>query len=142
MAVAVPVGSLLADRLPRQRVLFVVDVLRGLMLAGSAVAALAAFPAAVVYALAALATVVAAPYRPAQWAIMPLLSRNPQDLVAANAASSTVEGLAVLIGPGPRRRPTRRRGARGRVRGGGGALARGGLARHPDPAASVGRAGR
>ncbi|MGH2996758.1 MAG: cyclic nucleotide-binding domain-containing protein, partial [Gaiellaceae bacterium] len=99
MAVAVPVGSLLADRLPRQRVLFVVDVLRGLMLAGSAVAALAAFPAAVVYALAALATVVAAPYRPAQWAIMPLLSRNPEDLVAANAASSTVEGLAVLAGP-------------------------------------------
>jgi MFS family permease len=100
MAVAVPLGSIFADRFPRQRVLFAVDALRGLALAGSAIAAFAAVPAAVVYALAALAAVVAAPYRPAQWAILPLLSRNPEELVAANAASSTVEGLAVLAGPG------------------------------------------
>ena len=50
-------------------------------------------PRALVFALAALAAVVGAPVRPATLALVPMLARTPQELVAANVSSSTLEGV-------------------------------------------------
>lgn len=98
-AFAVPFGALLADRYPRERVLLAVYALRAAVLAAVAAAAWIDAPAAAVFALTALAGALAAPCRPAQWAVIPAHARTPHELVAANAALNTVEGLAYLVGP-------------------------------------------
>jgi MFS family permease len=98
-AAMVPFGSLLADRFRRERVLLAVYLLRALVLGGMAAAAAAGAPVVSVYAATAFAGMLAAPCRPAQWAIIPDFARTPRELVAANAALSTVEGLAYMAGP-------------------------------------------
>ena len=50
--------------------------------------------------IAAANAVATAAIRPIQNAIIPSLARSPEELVAANVASSAGEGLGVLIGPG------------------------------------------
>ncbi len=98
-AAAVPFGSMLADRYPRERVILVVHLARAVAI-GAAAAVLAMDGSrALVFALAALAALASAPFRPAQWAILPELARSPRELVAANVSSSTLEGLATLVGP-------------------------------------------
>ncbi len=117
-AVALPIGGMLSDRYPRQRVLFAMYLLRAGTIGAIALALAADSPRAVVFALAALAAVVGAPVRPATLALVPMLARTPQELVAANVSSSTLEGVGTLRGPGRRRRARRpvrrrRRGRRG-----------------------------
>jgi MFS family permease len=56
-------------------------------------------PPAVVYALAVAAAIGQTPVRSAQAALTPSLSRTPQELTAANAVTSTVESLAIFVGP-------------------------------------------
>jgi len=98
-AFAVPFASLLADRFPRQRVLMYVHAARAVALgAGAALIALDGPPAAV-YATASIAALAATPFRPAHWALLPVLARNPGELVAANVSSSTIESLGALLGP-------------------------------------------
>ena len=55
---------------------------------------------AVVYLLAALDAVLATLLRPIRGAFLPALARTPDELVAANVATSTGESLANLVGPG------------------------------------------
>jgi MFS family permease len=98
-ALGVPAGSAAADRTRRERVLLAIQVLRAVTL-GAAAALVAAGEAHwLVFLLAGLTAGVGAAYRPAQLALMPLLARTPQELVATNVSSSMLEGLAVLIGP-------------------------------------------
>jgi MFS family permease len=98
-ALAMPFGSWAADRFPRQRV--VVAVFAGLtvVLTVALVAMALEAPASVVYLVAALLGVVAAPCRPAQRALVPVLARSPEELVAANVALGTLDGVATLVGP-------------------------------------------
>jgi MFS family permease len=98
-AVALPFGSLLADRYPRQRVLLAIYGVRTLALVAIAVALAADSPRAVVFALAGLAAVAGAPVRPATLSLVPVLARTPRELVATNVSSSTLEGLGTLAGP-------------------------------------------
>jgi MFS family permease len=98
-AAALPVGGLLADRYPRQRVLFVMNLARAAALGATAAALAAGAPRALVFALAALAAMTTAPVRPATMSLVPLLAQTPQQLVAANVSSSTLEGLGTLVGP-------------------------------------------
>ncbi len=98
-AVALPIGGMLTDRYARQRVLLVINLARAAALAGTAVALAAGSSTAVVFGLAAVAAVVAAPVRPATMSLVPLLARTPQELVAANVSSSTLEGLGTFVGP-------------------------------------------
>ncbi|PWU19442.1 MAG: hypothetical protein C5B48_13535 [Candidatus Rokuibacteriota bacterium] len=98
-ALALPFGAMVADRFPRRRVLVTVHLLRAGALAATAAALAAGAPLPVVFLLAALAAVCAAPCPPAQWALVPVLARTPQELVAANVSASTLEGLAALLGP-------------------------------------------
>src|SRR5262249_5041832 len=50
-------------------------------------------------ALAAVVGVVSTLVRPALQALLPSLAKTPEELIAANAATSTVESLGTLIGP-------------------------------------------
>ena len=98
-AVALPFGSMLTDRYPRQRVLLAMYAARAAALAATALALYDGSPRALVFALAALAAVVAAPVRPATMSLVPLLARSPQELVAANVSSSFFEGVGTFAGP-------------------------------------------
>jgi predicted MFS family arabinose efflux permease len=98
-ALGVPAGSAVADRAHRERVLFGIQVLRGITLAASAALVNSGEAHWLVFLLAALTAGVGGAYRPAQLALVPLLARTPQELVATNVSSSMLEGLAVLVGP-------------------------------------------
>jgi hypothetical protein len=52
-----------------------------------------------IYALAAIAAAAGAPVRPTQATLMPAVARSASELVAANMAWSTGEGLASMVGP-------------------------------------------
>jgi MFS family permease len=98
-ALALPFAGMLTDRYPRQRVLLGIYLARAATLGGMAAALAGSSPRALVFVLAALAAVTVAPVRPATMSLVPLLARTPQELVAANVSSSTLEGLGTLIGP-------------------------------------------
>ena len=98
-ALAAPFSSLLADRFPRERVLLAINIAKATVVAAVAALAQADAPAGPVFALAAIAAVTSAAFRPTNWALIPLLCRTPRELVAANVSSSTIEGLAVFAGP-------------------------------------------
>src|SRR5437588_12906299 len=66
--------------------------------AGSAIAAFAGSESGV-YACAALVGISSTLIRPTLQALLPSLTATPEELVAANAATSTVESLGTLVGP-------------------------------------------
>ncbi len=97
-AIVAPFGSVLADRIPRARALVLgygLQTITTLVLGLCLVAA----PAPFAYAAAVLAACAVTLTRPAHNAILPGLSETPEELTAANAASSTMDGLGTLIGP-------------------------------------------
>ena len=99
MAVVTPFAATLADRFPRIAVMVGTDLVRLVIVLAVAAVIAVDGPAAVVYVLATLASLVSAPFRPAQMALLPGLVRSPAELTAANAVGSTVESLAMFIGP-------------------------------------------
>ena len=98
-AIALPVGAWAADRFPRRRVITLVFAGQSAVLAALVVATVADSSLAVVAGLVSVSGVMAAPYRPAHLAMLPLVARSPQELVAANVAAGVVEGAALLVGP-------------------------------------------
>ena len=98
-AIALPLGGLLADRYPRQRVLLGIYVIRALLMVAMTAALAADGSRALVFTLAGLAAVAGAPVRPATLSLVPMLARTPRELVATNVSSSTLEGLGTLAGP-------------------------------------------
>jgi MFS family permease len=73
-------------------------LLGSIALAGSAVAAFAGAESGV-YACAAFVGISSTLIRPTLQALLPSLTRTPEELVASNAATSTVESLGTLVGP-------------------------------------------
>jgi MFS family permease len=67
-------------------------------LGGSAVAAFADAEV-LVFAFAALLGLAVTLIRPALQALLPSLARSPEELIAANGATSTIESLGTLVGP-------------------------------------------
>ncbi len=97
--VGVPLATSLGDRQSRVRVLVGVYLTA---LASAVVAAVAlAMDAGLiaVMAIAAVNAIATAAIRPLQNAIIPGLARSPEELVASNVASSTGEGIGLLVGP-------------------------------------------
>ncbi|HEY1563716.1 MAG TPA: MFS transporter [Gaiellaceae bacterium] len=93
-----PSAASLGDRIPRERLLLGAALLGAAALAGSAAAAFAGSEGGV-YACAALFGISSTLTRPTLQALLPSLTRTPEELVAANAATSTVESLGTLVGP-------------------------------------------
>jgi MFS family permease len=98
-AIAAPFGGMLGDRFPRLRVMIVSDILRTAAMAVAAVAILLSAPAAIVYLLAVFVTLVSQAFQPAESALLPTLAETPEELAAANVASSTIEAAGYFVGP-------------------------------------------
>ena len=97
-AIVAPFAASLGDRFRRERFLLALTLLGAVALAGSAVAAFAG-QRVVVFALAAVVGLVATLFRPALIALLPSLAHTPEELIASNGATSTIEGLGTLVGP-------------------------------------------
>ena len=98
-AIGAPFTSLLGDRYERARVMFVATLVRVLTMVAAAAVAFFDASAVLIYALVAVVTLASTAFRPAQAAALPGLARTPEELTAANLASSTIATLASFIGP-------------------------------------------
>lgn len=97
-AIAAPPLALLADRLPRVRVMVASDIARASALAGMAISAALGRPAWTVYSLACVVTMASTAFRPAHAAALPAVARTPEELTAANVTSGTISTLTGLFG--------------------------------------------
>jgi MFS family permease len=98
-ALVAPLASIAGDRYRRERVLLGGYLAQAASMAATAAALLAGAPVPLVYGLAALAATSVTITRPAQGALLPTLARTPDELTAANVASSWTESVSVLGGP-------------------------------------------
>src|SRR5215218_1024170 len=98
-ALVAPLASIAGDRYRRERVLLGGYVAQAASMAATAAALLAGAPVPPVYGLAALTATSITITRPAQGALLPTLARTPDELTAANVASSWTESFSVLAGP-------------------------------------------
>jgi MFS family permease len=97
-AVLAPFAASLGDRFPRERFLLAMILIGSIALSGSAVAAFADV-AVLVYAFAALLGLTTTLIRPTLQSLLPSLARTPEELIASNGATSTIESLGTLVGP-------------------------------------------
>jgi MFS family permease len=98
-ALVAPFAASLGDRFRRERFLVAISLLGAAALGGSAAAFFIGRSEVVIFALAGVVGVASTLFRPALQAILPSLARTPEELIAANSASSTLESLGTLIGP-------------------------------------------
>ncbi len=87
------------EAVPRDRLLRLVLVARALCVVGATWFVLSGGPIPLIYGLAAVDAVAAALLRPLRVTLGPALARSPDELVAANVATSTGDSLAGLAGP-------------------------------------------
>jgi MFS family permease len=99
MAALGPIMSSFGDRFARKGVMVISDLVRAVIIAAAAVIVVINGPALLVYVLATISAVVGTAFRPAQAALLPSLARDPAELTAANAASSTIESIGFFAGP-------------------------------------------
>ena len=99
MATVTPFASTLVDRLPRKAVMVSSDLARSVLVLLAALLIWTDAPVLIIFALATLASLVGTPFRPAVAALLPKLVNEPDELTAANGASSTIESLAFFVGP-------------------------------------------
>lgn len=98
-AAIAPFAAVLTDRFRRERVMLFADVTRALTLVGAALVVAFSLPAGIVYAAAGLVTILSTTFRPAQAALLPTVSRTPEELTAANVAMSTIAAIGSFAGP-------------------------------------------
>ncbi|MFL5645182.1 MAG: MFS transporter [Chloroflexota bacterium] len=98
-AIVAPLAANLGDRHRRDRVLFVGYLVQAVACGTTTVAMVADWPAPVVYLGAAAVAASLTITRPTQGALLPSVSRTPEELTAANGLSGTVEGTGLLVGP-------------------------------------------
>jgi MFS family permease len=98
--VLAPLALSLADRVARDRLLRVVVVLRLACVVALSALVLATAALSGVFAFAAVDAVAASLLRPLRATLVPALARSPEELVAANIATSSGDSLAALLGPG------------------------------------------
>lgn len=91
-------GGVIADRYEKRTVMVISDLIRALLMFGMALAAWASAPAALALAFAFLATAAGTPFGPALGALLPKVC-DEDELAAANSLTSTVEHVALVVGP-------------------------------------------
>jgi MFS family permease len=97
-AAIAPFAASFGDHFRRERFLLVMTLLGSAALAGSAAAAFA-HQRVLVFALAAVMGLASTLIRPALQALLPSLARTPEELIASNGATSTIESVGTLVGP-------------------------------------------
>lgn len=97
-AVLAPFAASLGDRFRRERFLLLLTLLGAGALAASAAAALAR-DRVLVFAFASVVGLASTLIRPALQALLPSLARTPEELIASNGATSTIESIGTLVGP-------------------------------------------
>jgi MFS family permease len=98
-ALGSPFAALLGDRYERARVMLGATLVRVLAMAAAAAVVYFDASAVLVYVLVGIVTLASTAFRPAQVAALPGLARTPDELTAANLASSAIATLAGFIGP-------------------------------------------
>jgi MFS family permease len=98
-AIVAPFAASLGDRFRRERFLVAIALVGAAALGGSAAAFYLGRNELVIFALAGVVGVTSTLFRPALQAVLPSLARTPEELIAANGASSTLESLGTLAGP-------------------------------------------
>ncbi len=99
MAFVTPFASVFVDRYSRKAIMVTTDLLRALVIAICAFLIWIDEAPIVVFVLATVAALLAAPFRPAVAALLPNLAEKPEELTAANGTSSTIDSLSFFIGP-------------------------------------------
>jgi MFS family permease len=97
-ALIAPFAAALGDRFRRERFLLALTLVGAIALAGSAAASFAGNGIGV-YALASVVGLSSTLIRPALQALLPSLAHTPEELIASNGATSTIESLGTLVGP-------------------------------------------
>jgi MFS family permease len=97
-AIVAPFAASLGDRFRREHFLLATSLVGALALGASAAAAYAG-SVVLVFAFAALFGLACTLIRPTLQALLPSLARTPEELIASNAATSTIESLGTLLGP-------------------------------------------
>jgi MFS family permease len=90
-----PVGTALADRFRRERILVWVGAVRAGAVGAAALVLAGDGPLVIVYALAVVATV----DRPAHSALLPSLCLRPEELTSANVVRGLLDSGSTLLGP-------------------------------------------
>jgi hypothetical protein len=98
-ALVAPLAGAVTARGRTGSVLLRVGAARTLALAAAGALVLAGAPAVFVYVLVALESAASTLLRPLQNALLPLLSRTPEELTSATLALSVIESAGVLLGP-------------------------------------------
>src|SRR5581483_3585109 len=98
-AIAAPLLSTLADRLPRVPFMAATSVGRAAAIGAAGAVVLADGPSWVVYALAGASAIVGTAFLPAESALLPELARDPEELTAANVTRSTIDSIGSFAGP-------------------------------------------
>jgi len=93
-----PVVASLGDRFPKERVVRLGYLAQAVTTAAVGVAIAADAAAGLVYGLATLAAITYTTGRPNHHALLPGLSRTPEELAAANSVSSLMEGVGGTVG--------------------------------------------
>jgi MFS family permease len=97
-AVVAPFAASLGDRFRRERFLLTLTLVGAGALVASAAAAFAN-DRALVFAFASVVGLASTLIRPALQALLPSLARTPEELIASNGATSTIESIGTLVGP-------------------------------------------
>jgi MFS family permease len=97
-SIVAPFAASFGDRFRRERFLLTMSLIGSLALGASAAAAYAD-AVVLVFAFAALFGLACTLIRPTLQALLPSLARTPEELIASNAATSTIESLGTLFGP-------------------------------------------
>src|SRR6188508_2685647 len=98
-ALVAPLASTLGDRFRRERFLLGIAAVGAAALLASALVFFTAPSEPLIFALAAVIGISSTLFRPALQAILPSLARTPEELIASNGATSTIESLGTLVGP-------------------------------------------
>jgi len=94
-----PLGSTLSERMDRQAALVMAYTVLGVCMAALWLTLALDAPIWAFYLVAVVANCAVTLCRPAHYAAIPRLAESPEELVAANSASSTMENLGVFVGP-------------------------------------------
>jgi MFS family permease len=98
-ALVAPFAAFVGDRFRREIFLVAISAGGCFALAGSATVYFVDRNEYIIFPLASIFGLSSTLLRPALQALLPSLARTPEELIASNGATSTIEGLATLVGP-------------------------------------------